>query len=169
MTKNTGLFSIELTAKSRELMRKLEKHAGTLSVKNSMKSIGRSYRKEVELIFGRKQVRQPSLRWAALKPKTLAEKRRLGFGNKGTLERTGKLKRGMTSKNHPDNISETGRDFGRFGSSNKYGNFHDDIKSPRKKLPLRNFSIPSESTFGVFLRIIEEDIKAQLEFFVDVK
>ena len=42
--------------------------------------------------------------------------------------------------------------------------FHDDVKARRDKLPLRNFSIPSETTFGVFLRIIEEDIKAQLEF-----
>ena len=80
-----------------------------------------------------------------------------------TLERTGELRKGMTSKNHPDNVSQTGPDFGRFGSSNKYGNFHDNTKSPRRKLPLRNFSIPSESTFGTFLRIIDEDIINQLE------
>lgn len=129
-----------------------------------MNLIGRQYRKEVDLIFRRKQVRQPSLKWDELKTKTLDEKRRKGFGNKGILERTGELRKSMTSRNHPKNITQIGKDFGVFGSSNKYGNYHDDTKSPRKKLPLRNFSIPSESTYGVFLRIIEEDISEQLKF-----
>lgn len=159
-----NLFDIKLSNKSKELMNRLAKHAGGLTVKNSMNLIGRQYRKEVDLIFARKQVRQPSLKWPALSPKTIKEKRRKGFGNKGILERTGELRKSMTVRNHPNNITQIGRDFGVFGSSNSYGNFHDDIKSPRKKLPLRNFSIPSESTYGVFLRIIEEDITAQLKF-----
>lgn len=168
MTKQ--LFSIRLSKKSQFLLEKLRTHANTLSVKNSMNLIGRQYRKEVKLIFARKQVRKPSLKWDKLKPATLANKARQGFGDKGILERTGKLRRGMIRKNNPDNISKTGRTFGVFGSRTKYGNFHDDIRSSRKKLSLRNFSIPSMSTFGVFLRIIEEDIKAQLEFLgVDVK
>ena len=151
-------------------MKRLTKHAKGLSIKNSMNSIGRQYRKEVDLIFKRKQVRQPSLKWPKLKPSTLADKKRKGFGGKGILERTGELRRSMTRRNHPNNITQIGKDFGVFGSSNKYGNFHDDIKSPRKRLPLRNFSIPSESTFGVFLRIIDEDIKEQLKFIgVEVK
>ena len=127
-------------------MNKLAAHATGLSVKNSMNLIGRQYRKEVELIFARKQVRQPSLKWPKLKESTLADKRRKGFGNKGILERTGELRRSMTSRGHPNNITQIGRNFGVFGTSNKYGNYHDDIKSPRKKIPLRNFSIPSEST-----------------------
>lgn len=156
------LFSVELSAESKRLMKLLASHAGGLSVKNSMNLIGRQYRKEVDGIFRRKQVRQPSLKWEKLKPATLRDKRRKGFGNKRTLEREGELRRSMTTRNHPDNISEIGHSFGVFGSANKYGNFHDDIDSPRKKLPLRNFSIPSEITFGVFLRIIDEDIKSQL-------
>lgn len=159
-----NLFDIKLSDKSKELMAILAKHAGGLSVKNSMNLIGRQYRKEVDLIFARKQIRQPSLKWAPLEFKTLKEKARKGFGNKGILERTGELRRSMTVRNHSDNISQIGKDFGVFGSSNKYGNYHDDIKSPRSKIPLRNFSIPSESTYGVFLRTIEEDIKAQLKF-----
>lgn len=153
-----------MTKQSQALMDRLARHAVGLSVKNSMESIGRSYRKEVSLIFDRKQVRQPSLRWAKLRPKTLQDKQKKGFGSKGTLEREGRLRRGMTSRNHSDNISLTGRNFGKFGSSTPYGNYHDDIKSPRSKMPLRNFSIPSESTFGTFLRIIDEDIKNQLKF-----
>lgn len=158
----SSLLSVELTTKSKLLLNRLAIHGNTLSVKNSMNLIGRQYRKEVGLIFKRRQVRDPSLRWADLKPSTLKEKKRKGFGNKRTLERTGNLRQGMTSRGHSDNISKTGRNFGVFGSKNKYGNFHDDIDSSRKKMPLRNFSIPSQSTFGVFLRTIDEDIKAQL-------
>lgn len=144
-------------------MARLTKHANNLTIKNSMNLIGRQYRKEVDLIFKRKQVREPSLKWPKLKASTLADKKRKGFGNKRILERTGDLRRSMTSRNHPNNIHQIGKDFGVFGSSNRYGNYHDDVKSPRRRLPLRNFSIPSESTFGVFLRIIDEDIKGQLE------
>jgi len=158
------LFSVKMTRQSNLLMNRLASHAVGLTIKNSMNSIGRQYRKEVELIFARKQVRQPSLKWPALAPSTLADKARKGYGNKGILERTGDLRRSMTKKGHADNITRIGRNFGVFGTSNKYGNYHDDIKSVRRKLPLRNFSIPSESTFGVFLRIIDEDIKEQLKF-----
>jgi len=162
MTNN--LFDIKLNSQSKKLMSQLARHAGGLSVKNSMNSIGRQYRKEVDLIFARKQVRQPKLKWPVLKTKTEAEKKRKGFGGKNILERTGKLRKSMTSKSSPDNISQVGKDFGIFGSSNRYGNYHDDIKAPRNRLPMRNFSLPSESTYGVFLRIIEEDIVEQLKY-----
>jgi len=157
------IFSVELSAQSRKLMQTLADHAGGLSVKNSMNLIGMQYRKEVDLIFARKQVRQPNLKWDDLKSKTLADKKRKGFGDKGILERTGELRRSMTVRNHADNITSIGKNYGQFGSSNKYGNYHDDTVSPRNKMPLRNYSIPSESTFGVFLRIIDEDITAQLK------
>lgn len=161
MNKNS-FFSIELNNQSKRLMKELYDHAGGLSIKNSMNLIGMQYRKEVDLIFARKQVRQPSLRWPELKPKTIADKKRKGFENKGILERTGELRRSMTVRNHANNITLIGKNFGQFGSSNKYGNYHDDVESPRNKIPLRNYSIPSETTYGVFLRIIDEDIKAQL-------
>lgn len=148
-------------------MRSLEKHAGTVSVKNSMESIGRSYRKEVKRIFLRAQRRQPSLKWKELKDKTVKQKRKLGLSEiraNRPLDRTRNLRFGMTRKNHGDNISDVTHKSGQFGSLNDYGIFHDNTEDERKKLSLRNFSIPSESTFGVFLRIIEEDVKAQLEF-----
>jgi phage gpG-like protein len=160
----TSPFSIELNAESRRLMKVLGDHAGGLTLKNSMNLIGRQYRKEVDLIFARKQVRQPNLKWQELSPNTLKEKRRKGFGNKGILERTGNLRKSMTSRNHPNNITSVGKDFGVFGSSVKYGNYHDNTTSARSKMPLRNFSIPSVSTYGVFLRTIDEDIKAQLKY-----
>ncbi len=159
----TSYISVELSAKSKILLDKISAHAGAVSLKNSMNVIGMQYRKEVDRIFARKQVRNPSLKWPELSPKTVADKRRKGFGNKGILERTGELRRSMTVRNHPDNITQIGKDFGVFGSNNRYGNYHDNVSSPRKRLPLRNFSIPSDSTHGVFLRIIEEDLKGQLK------
>jgi hypothetical protein len=156
-------ISVEISNQSRLLLETIKKHAGAVLLKNSFNTIGMQYRKEVNAIFARKQVREPSLKWPELSPKTIAEKRRKGFGNKGILERTGELRRSMTVRNHSDNITQIGKNFGIFGSSNKYGNYHDDVNSPRKSLPLRNFSIPSDSTHGVFLRIIEEDLKEQLK------
>lgn len=161
MTKE--FISIKLSKTSEELLKKVMLHVEALDLSNSMESIGRSYRKEVDLIFQRKQVRKPSLKWPKLKESTLREKRRLGFGDKNILERTGRLRKGMTSRNNSENITIIKSHTGQFGSSNPYGNFHDDIRSPRRKLPLRNFSIPSDSTFGTFLRIIDEDIVNQLD------
>jgi hypothetical protein len=157
-----NLISIELSKKTKLLMNQLEAHAGTLTVKNSMDLIGNQYRKEVKRIFFRKQVRKSSLKWKKLTEDTLTQKEKLGFGKRRILERTRNLRFGMVRKDHIDNISETGHNFGRFGSKNKYGNFHDDVDGKRKTLPLRNFSIPSETTHKVFLRIIDEDIKGQL-------
>ncbi len=156
-------ISIELSQETKRLMALLRFHADTLSVKNSMNLIGRQYRQEVKGIFKRQNPRPKGLKWAKLKPKTVREKKRLGFGSKGILERTGTLLGSMTQKNHAENISETSHFSGLFGSKVKYGIFHDDEESSRSVLPLRNFSIPSEKTQRVFLRIIDEDIKAQLE------
>ena len=157
------LFSIKLSKKSEFLMKELSFHADHVSVENSMDLIGRQYRQEVRLIFKRKQVRQPSLKWPDLKKRTLADKEKEGYGHKGILERTGNLRRSMTGKAHPNNITKIGSVSAEFGSSVEYGNFHDDTESPREKLPLRNFTIPSDTTYGVFLRIIDEDLKAQLK------
>tara|TARA_R110000772_G_scaffold22253_4_gene60343 strand:- start:74 stop:583 length:510 start_codon:yes stop_codon:yes gene_type:complete len=159
-----SLLTIQLDRRSRELLSKIGNHAGSLNLKNSFNSIGRQYRKEVSLIFARKQVRQPNLKWPDLTERTKIDKAKKGFGSKGILERTGELRRSMTSRSSSDNISTIGKNFGVYGSSNKYGNYHDNVKGSRKKIPLRNFSIPSQSTYGVFLRIIEEDIGEQLKY-----
>ena len=111
MSKDKELFSIELSAKSRLLMKKLTGHANTLSVKNSMNLIGRQYRKEVKRIFKRKQVRQPSLKWKELAPSTLANKRKKGFGNKEILERTGNLRRLAEVTDDSYRTDRRGRDY----------------------------------------------------------
>ena len=115
MSKN--LLSVELSRESKRLMNLLRTHAGTLSVKNSMNLIGRQYRQEVKGIFKKKQARKTGLKWDKLTDKTLKQKKKLGFENKGILEREGTLLRSMTQKDHADNISEVSHFSGLFGSS----------------------------------------------------
>ena len=55
-------LSVELSAQSRQLMKRLQDHANFLSVKNAMNSIGGQYRREADLIFRRKQPRPTGLR-----------------------------------------------------------------------------------------------------------
>jgi len=158
---STNAFDIKLSKQSQKLFDRLEKHAGFVSVLNSMKLIGISYRKEVKAIFERKQVRKPSLRWKKLDPvyKKIKDKK---YPGKNILEATGKLKRSMTVLGFSDNISKVTHKSGSFGSSVPYGNYHDDTKSPRKTLSLRNFSLPSKTSYGAWLNIIESDLSAQL-------
>lgn len=160
--KNKANVLVKLTAESERLLGKIYQHAGALSLKNSINSIGKAYRREVLLIFKHKQPRDITLKWKPLAPATEREKRRLGFGDKGILERTGKLIRSMTVEGASGNINEVGRLSGRFGSDVNYGIYHDNLTAPRRKLPLRNFSKPSDSSYNSWLRIIDTDIQRQL-------
>lgn len=162
MTTKTPI-DMKLDPRSKALLKKMAKHAKILSLKNSFRVIGMSYRKEVKGIFERKQVRDPKLRWAPLAPSTQAEKARKGFGNKGILVRTEKLKKSMTSKGAAGNIAYYGHRNAFFGSSVPYGVYHDNLDEQRKVLPLRNFSQPAESTYGSWLNTINSDVTKQLK------
>lgn len=156
-------IDIQIDPRSKALLAKLERHAKGVSLKNSFRVIGMSYRKEVKGIFERKQVRDASLKWAELADSTKREKARLGYGDKGILERSGRLKKSMTSAGHKDNISVYGHHSAFFGSKVPYGNYHDNLDEARKVLPLRNFSQPSITTYGSWLNTIDADLKGQLK------
>lgn len=162
MTATKPPFDLKLNDHSKRLLERLSNHAGHVSLKNSMRVIGMSYRKEVKGIFERKQVRDPSLKWPHLALSTEIAKYRAGFGDQPMMVRTGELKKSMTNEGAEDNISSYGHDFAFFGSSVEYGIYHDNLDEPRKKLPLRNFSQPSESTYGSWLNSIDADLKGQL-------
>lgn len=154
-------LDIELDKKSKFIMQNLYKHAGAVSLKNSFKAIGVSYRKEVKGIFEQKQTRDPKLRWPDVTIQTDKEKTRLGYPP-DILVRTERLKKSMTEESHGDNITEIGHDNAFFGTEVPYGNYHDNLDEPRKKLPLRNFSQPSESTYKSWLNTISTDLINQL-------
>jgi len=78
------------------------------------------------------------------------------------MVRTGLLKNSMTQEGTEGNISEYEHDNAFFGTDVKYGVYHDNLDEPRKRLPLRNFSQPSVSTYGSWINMIEADLKAQL-------
>jgi hypothetical protein len=162
MSTSSTPFSIELDAKTKKIMSNLYRGAGAVSLKASLIAIGISYRKEVKGIFERKQVRDPSLRWPDITIATDKAKTRAGFGSEPILVRTGKLKKSMTIKGSEGNIDEVGHDYGFFGSSIPYGNYHDNLDEPRHKMPLRNFSQPSESTYKSWLNTISTDLINQL-------
>lgn len=162
MTKSlVGRTTIELSKETKDMFEKLKKHSKDVSLIVSMKLIGNSYRKEVGMIFERKQVREPSLRWPPLNKKYATRKRKK-YGEKPILQATGNLKKSMTEKGALGNINITRKFRASFGSSIDYGNYHDDIKEPRSKIPLRNFSLPSKTTYGTWEMIIDSDIKGQL-------
>lgn len=150
-----------LNKQSEELLRTLEKYAGNVSVLNSMRAIGISYRKEVKAIFERRQVRSPSLKWDPLSTKYETQKEKK-FPGKNMLDATGALKKSMTLLGAKGNISKVTHKSGSFGTSIPYANYHDDVDSPRTKIPLRNFSLPSQTSYGAWLNIISADLSAQL-------
>ena len=157
-------FDLKLNPQSKALLEKLRKHAKAVSLKNSMRAIGISYRKEVKGIFERKQVRDPGLKWPELKDPGAKERAR--YGDKPLMVRTGTLKKAMTQEGYTSeegkNISSYGHDFAFFGTDVEYGVYHDNLDEARKKLPLRNFSQPSQSTYGSWINSIDADLNGQL-------
>jgi hypothetical protein len=152
---------IKLTRKSEKLFKDMAK-AGFTSLRESFKRIGDSYRKDVKLIFNKKQPRDPSLRWKPLSP-AYAERKRKKFGNKPILRATDRLYKSMINRENPENIQNIKRDSAEYGTSVPYAIYHDKIGTPRQKIPLRNFSIPSDITVKGWTRLISADIKGQLK------
>jgi phage gpG-like protein len=80
--------------------------------------------------------------WPALAASTVKEKKRLGFGNRKILVRTGRLRDSLTRVNHPDNIAKF-RTFKSittltWGTRVPYGDYHQSDQ-PRTRLPRRKF------------------------------
>lgn len=62
--------------------------------------------------------------WKPLAESTLREKARLGFGSRGILERTLALERSLTERGNANQILETTPDSLTFGTSLRYGDYH---------------------------------------------
>jgi hypothetical protein len=156
-------IDIQLDAGTQRVLELLKKHAGAVSLKNALRAIGISYRKEVGKIFDKKQVRDPSLKWPDLAASTIAAKKRLGYGDMPMMQRTRDLRTSMTNEGSKGNIARYGHTNAEFGSTIPYGNFHDNLNEERTKLPLRNFSQPSVSTYGSWINTLQADLTNQLK------
>lgn len=92
-------------------------------------------------------------RWQRLSPYTVAQKARLGYGGKGILERTGKMRRSFTSVVASDQaVIRNTADYFKYHQSNQ----------PRKKLPRRVImklgEQQKEQVVKIFQRYLQEQI-----------
>lgn len=62
--------------------------------------------------------------WQPLAPSTVREKQRAGFGARGILERTLALEKSLTMRGDANQILEIERDGMTFGTSLRYGEYH---------------------------------------------
>lgn len=154
-------IKVVLDPKSEEMLKAFGKLSDSLTLKTSLGLIGVSYRKEQVLIFDHKQPRSNIPSWAPLSP-AYAKRKRIKYGNRPILEATGRLKKAQTQIGG-ENINKTRRFNATFGSTVPYGHFHDDLKANRTKLPLRNFSIPSERTVIGWEKTLSSDINQQFK------
>lgn len=153
-------FSIKLTPESQKKIDDLAK-AGKVDLRPTLNVVGKGYRKEVEMIFNHQQPRGEGDRWAPLS-KRYAEWKERHFPGAPILVRTGDLKASMTQEGAPGNITVIGKTGATFGTRIKYGIFHDS-DAPRKKIPRRNFSEPSNRRRDIWIKQIEQDIRHNFE------
>lgn len=159
-------FDIKLTPASQRLINRL-KDAGKIDLRPTLNTIGTSYRKEVKMIFEKKQSRGEVMKWAPLSDnpegKGYATWKARHYPGKPILVRTGALKKSMITKGAEGNITAIGKTQAIFGTSIPYGIYHDSDKPRRSKLPRRNFSEPSERRLKIFKDLIEKDIRHNFE------
>lgn len=150
-------ISIKLTPESQAKVDGLIK-AGKLDLRPTMEVIGIGYKKEVRQIFDKQQPRTVGERWKALSPDYKAWKDR-HYPGAPLLVRTGRLKESMITEGAPGNINIIGKNGAVFGSSIRYGIYHDQPDGATNgKMPRRNFSEPSERRMSIWMQQIEKDI-----------
>lgn len=159
-------FDIKLTPASQRLINRL-KDAGKIDLRPTLNTIGTSYRKEVKIIFEKKQSRGEGMKWAPLSDnpegKGYASWKAKHFPGRPILVRTGALKQSMITKGAEGNITAIGKTQAIFGTSIPYGIYHDSDKRRKSKLPRRNFSEPSERRMEIWKKQIEDDIRRNFE------
>lgn len=154
-------FDIKLTPASQRLIDRLAK-AGQIDLRPTMEVVGIGYRKEVQMIFSRQQPRGEDMRWASLSEKYAAWKA-VHYPGQPILVRTGALRQSMTTKGAEGNITAISKTSAIFGTSIRYGIYHDSDKPRKGNLPRRNFSEPSERRIQIWQGQIEKDIRSDLE------
>jgi len=146
-------FSIKITPESQRKIDSLAK-MGKIDLRAIFNVIGIGYRKEVSLIFDKKQARGVGLRWAPLSPK-YAERKAIEYPGAPLLVRTGRLKDSITKKGALGGINIINKTQAVFGTTVPYGIYHD---KGGKKIPKRNFSDVSERRKQIWIDQIENDI-----------
>lgn len=154
-------FNIKLTADSQLKIDALAR-SGKVDLRPTLNVIGKGYRKEVAMIFGKQQPRAEGMRWPQLSEK-YAEWKQKHFPGAPLLVRTGTLINSMTQEGVRGNISIIGKTGAVFGTSISYGIYHDSDEPRKSKLPRRNFSEPSDRRMAIWIEQIRKDIQHNFE------
>lgn len=153
--------SFEPTPETRKIIENISK-AGKFSLRQIFGTIGDIYRKEVKMVFDRQQPRGEGMKWPPLSPEYASRKLKK-YGNKPMLRATDTLYDSMTEEGSKGNISTISENDMTFGSTVHYGIYHDNMIDARKKIPLRNFSEPSERGVARMKTTLEIAIIKQIE------
>lgn len=136
--------------------------SGDLDLRPTLAVIGIGYRKEVALIFDHQQQRDSGLRWPQLSDnppgkgyKTWKDRH---YPDVGILVRTGTLLASMTEEGAEGNITVISRFGATFGTSISYGIYHDSEGPRNGRLPMRNFSDPSDARQEIWAEQIRDSI-----------
>lgn len=154
-------FDIKLTPESQKKIESLAK-AGKIDLRPTLDVVGKGYRKEVDMIFGKQQPRGEAEKWPQLSNK-YSEWKEKHFPGKGILVRTGTLKSSMTEEGAEGNISIIGKSGAVFGTSISYGIYHDSDEPRKGNLPRRNFSDPSDRRRMIWVEQIRKAIQHNFE------
>jgi phage gpG-like protein len=154
-------FDIRLTPESQKILENLAR-AGKIDLRPTLNIIGKGYRKEVAMIFGHQQPRGDGMKWPQLSEK-YAEWKEKHFPGKPLLVRTGTLRSSMTEENAQGGINLIGKSSAVFGSSIRYGVYHDSNEPRKSNLPRRNFSEPSERRLKIWEQQLRDDIVHNFE------
>lgn len=146
-------FSLKISPESQAKIDSLAR-IGAIDLRPVMNVIGRGYRKEVDLIFSRKQARGEGLRWPQLSEK-YAIRKEMQYPGQPILVRTGRLKESMTSEGAEGNINIIAKTSAIFGTTVPYGIYHD---KGGDKIPKRNFSDISQRRRDIWIKQIEDSL-----------
>jgi hypothetical protein len=94
--------------------------------------------------------------WPPLAPTTILEKQLLGFGDKGILERTGRLR--YSFQGGRDHIYQVDRQSFVWGSRVPYGIYHQS-HLPRRKLPRRAMIYIDKNVLSKIIQVIRRWIE----------
>lgn len=105
------------------------------NLKRIAPSIYRTFQKYERALFTTQGASGPDGRWPALKPETVARKRKMGKRSK-ILQEEGDLLRSLTRKNDPDAVFRVEGNSMFMGTSRPYAKFHQD-PGPNSRLKRR--------------------------------
>lgn len=119
----------------------MERHIRTVNYRRALKKVLPKLRRLETKVFALEASPDGTL-WPSLAQSTIREKKRLGYGRKKILVRTGRLRNSLTRVNHPDNIARF-RTYKSvttlfWGTKVSYGIYHQSDE-PRTRLPRRKF------------------------------